>query len=265
MTSTDYRGQNFIVTGASSGLGEEFARRLAERGSDLVLVARRGDRLAALADELTRQHGVRVTTLVRDLGSPEAGRTLREELQNRGISVTGLVNNAGFGSRSVFAREDPARLQSMIALNVSALVDLTHAFVEPLTRNNGTIINVASILGYQPTPYLAVYGATKSFVLSFTESLWEETRTSGLRVLAICPGAVATEFYDVAGSRSADFGTKRATPRRVVDVALGTLDRSSPPPSVISNGRPLSIVTKFMPRRAVVRLMGALQRRAGAV
>ncbi|GGM88185.1 hypothetical protein GCM10011609_26140 [Lentzea pudingi] len=118
----------------------------------------------------------------------------------------------------------------MIALNVSALVDLSRAYIDPLSRtDSGILVNVASLLGFQPTPYLSVYGATKAFVLSFTESLWEETRGTRLRVLAVCPGATSTEFYDVAGSQSADYGTKRATPTQVVKIALDTLDRRSAP------------------------------------
>ena len=263
MTKIDYHNQTTIVTGASSGLGAEFARQLAARGSNLVLVARRADRLKTLAEELTLAHGVAVTVVARDLGQPDAGRTLRAELESRGIHATGLVNNAGFGTHDTFGNEDPDRLQAMIALNVGALVDLSRAYIDPLTSaGTGVLINVASLLGFQPTPYLAVYGATKAFVLSFTESLWEEARGTGLRVLAISPGAVETEFYDSAGSQSADYGVKRATPQDVVRIALKTLDRASGPPSVITNGRPLALMSKFLPRRRVVRFMGATQRRA---
>ena len=263
MTKIDYRNQTTIVTGASSGLGAEFARQLARRGSNLVLVARRADRLESLADELTRAHGVTVTTVARDLGLPDAGRTLRAELESRGIHATGLVNNAGFGTHNTFSDEDPERLQSMIALNVGALVDLSRAYIDPLTSaGTGILVNVASLLGFQPAPYLSVYGATKAFVLSFTESLWEETSDTGLRVLAVCPGAIQTEFFDTVGSRSADYGTKRATPKDVVTIALDTLDRRSAPPSVITNGRPLALASKFLPRRLVVRIMGSTQRRA---
>ncbi|GAA4542976.1 SDR family NAD(P)-dependent oxidoreductase [Streptomyces collinus] len=262
MSDIDYHRQTVIVTGASSGLGAEFARQLARRGANLVLVARRADRLENLAAELTRAHGVTVTAVARDLGLPDAGRRLRAELESRGIHATGLVNNAGFGTHDAFTDEDPDRLQSMIALNVSALVDLSRAYIDPLTSaDTGVLINVASLLGFQPTPYLSVYGATKAFVLSFTESLWEETRGTGLRVLAVCPGATRTEFYDVAGSQSADYGTKRVTPEQVVTIALDTLDRRSAPPSVITNGRPLALASKLLPRRPMVRLMGWMARR----
>jgi short-subunit dehydrogenase len=157
MKQINYRDQVTIVTGASSGLGEQFARQLARRGSNLVLVARRADRLEALADELSHDHGVTVTVVSRDLGRPDAGRTLRAELESRGIHATALVNNAGFGSHNDFAEEDPERLQDMIALNVGALVDLSRAYIEPLTSaGTGFLINVASLLGFQPTPYLSV-------------------------------------------------------------------------------------------------------------
>jgi short-subunit dehydrogenase len=226
-------------------------------------VARRADRLEALADELSHDHGVTVTVVSRDLGRPDAGRTLRAELESRGIHATALVNNAGFGSHNDFAEEDPERLQDMIALNVGALVDLSRAYIEPLTSaGTGFLINVASLLGFQPTPYLSVYGATKAFVLSFTESLWEESRDTGLRVLAVNPGAMQTEFFDAAGSDSADYGTKRATPNEVVTKALDALDRRSAPPSILTNGRSLALASRFLPRRTVVGFMGRSQRRA---
>ncbi|WP_395403309.1 SDR family NAD(P)-dependent oxidoreductase [Arthrobacter sp. UC242_113] len=263
MSRIDYSSQTIIVTGASSGLGAEFARQLAGRGSNLVLVARRADRLESLAGELSRDHGVTVTTVARDLGQPDAGRALRAELESRGIHATGLVNNAGFGTHNAFTDEDPERLQGMIALNVGALVDLSRAYIDPLTTaGTGILINVASLLGFQPSPYLGVYGATKAFVLSLTESLWEEARGTGLRVLAVCPGAMGTEFFDAAGSQSADYGTTRATPQDVVRIALETLDRRSAPPSVITNGRALALASKLLPRRQVVRFMGGIQRRA---
>lgn len=262
MTNIDYHNQTTIVTGASSGLGAEFARQLAGRGSDLVLVARRADRLEDLADELTRAHGVTVHVVARDLGQPDAGRTLRAELESRGIHATGLINNAGFGTHDAFADEDPERLQSMIALNVGALVDLSRAYVTPLTATGtGFLINVASVLGYQPNPYMAAYGATKAFVLSFTESLWEEARGTSLRVLAVSPGATRTEFFDAAGSQSADYGTRRAAPEQVVKTALDTLGRRSAPPSVITNGRLVALFSKFLPRRLTVQFMGVLARR----
>jgi short-subunit dehydrogenase len=265
MKKIEYHHQTVIVTGASSGLGAEFARQLARRGANLVLVARRADRLESLAAELMRAHGVTVTTVARDLGLPDAGRTLRAELESRGIHATGLVNNAGFGTHNAFPDEDPERLQDMIALNIGALVDLSRAYFEPLAAtSDGFLINVASLLGFQPTPYMSVYGATKAFVLSFTEGLWAEARGTDLRVLAVCPGAMDTEFFESAGSQTADLGTKRLTPEAVVATSLATLERRSGPPSVITNGRSLALASKFMPRRQMASLMGWLGRREQA-
>lgn len=257
-----YRGQTILITGASSGLGEEFARELAGRGASLVLVARRRRLLETLAAELKRAHGVDVTVIERDLGTAGAGRTLRAELEARGIHATGLINCAGFGTQNDFEDEDPDRLQAMIAVNVAALVDLSHAYYASLKKDNGILINVASLLGFQPTPYLSVYGATKAFVLSFTESLWEEARGTGLRVLALSPGPMKTGFFEAAGSDSADYGAPRVSAEQVVKRALAALDRRNPPPSIVTNGRPLVLIGRFLPRRTVVHAMGAMQRRA---
>jgi len=262
MTRIDYRNQTFIVTGASAGLGAEFARQLAARGANLVLVARRADRLESLAAELTQKHGITVTALARDLGRPDAGRTLRADLESRGIYATGLVNNAGFGTHNPFGEEDPDRLQEMLTLNIGALVDLSRAYIEPLTAAGGVLINVSSMLGFQPWPFMSAYGASKSFVLNFTEALWAEARGTGLHVLAVCPGAMDTEFFDAAGSQEADLGTKRITPEAVVRKALATLDRRSAPPSVVTNGRSLTVATKILPRRLVAQGMGYLTRRS---
>lgn len=263
MSEIKYTEHTILITGASSGLGEEFARQLSRRGANLVLVARRGKLLEKLADELRGRHQTPITVIERDLGAPDAGRALYAELAARHIHVTGLVNCAGFGTHNDFEDEDPDRLQSMIAVNVAALVDLSHAFYASLKQDRGILINVASLLGFQPTPYLSVYGATKAFVLSFTESLWEEARGSGLRVLALSPGAMKTGFFEAAGSDSADYGAPRVSAEHVVNRALSTIDGRNAPPTIITNGRPLALASRFLTRRAVVRIMGAFQRRAG--
>jgi short-subunit dehydrogenase len=254
-----YRGRTALITGASSGLGEEFARQLAARGSDLVLVARRLDRLDALADDLRSTHGVTVTTLASDLSAPGAAAALADELAARDIPVHTLVNNAGFATRNRFEREDAARIAQEIDLNVGALVDITRAFYpDLLTRGDGALINIASTGAYQPVPLMAVYGATKAFVLSFTEALWFEAKGSGLKVLALSPGATKTEFFDVAGE-DARVGIFQ-TASEVVGLALATLDRRNPPPSVVSGlaNRLTAGVTKLLSRRGLVNLTGAI-------
>ncbi|MEU1040939.1 SDR family oxidoreductase [Streptomyces sp. NPDC005907] len=257
MKKIDYRTQTTLITGASAGLGAEFARQFAARGSNLVLVARRADRLEALADELSAKHKVTVTVVPFDLTVPAAGEALAKEVARRGITVTSLVNNAGFGTHSPFRQEDPARVQQEINLNVASLVDVTRAFIGQLT---GVLVNIASSLGYQPWPNAAVYGATKAFVLSFTEALWQESRGTGLRVLALSPGPTRTEFFDAAGSDDMARGVRLQTPSQVVTTALRTLDRRNPPPSVVSGtfNWVMTLTSRFTTRRANVLAFGAM-------
>ncbi|MFE6964198.1 SDR family NAD(P)-dependent oxidoreductase [Agromyces sp. NPDC057679] len=256
--TTDFSGTTALVTGASSGLGAEFATQLARRGADIVLVARREDRLRELADRIEREHGVRATPIALDLARPEAAAELRAALDERGIQVQTLVNNAGFGMRGLFAEADPSRIAELVQVNVAALVALTREFLPDLVRaGRGALVSVASTGAYQPCPNMAVYGASKAFVLSFTEALAYETRGSGLRVLALSPGATRTEFFDVVGTERAAVGRFRTT-EQVVELALGRIDRRRAPASVVS-GRANAITSKlvgFMPRRLVLTMSG---------
>jgi short-subunit dehydrogenase len=238
MAAVVYRGQLTLITGASSGLGAEFTRQLAQRGSDLVLVARRKDRLEALADELSGVHGVTVHTVAQDLGEAGAGERLAAELERRGLVVTSLVNNAGFGTFGPFHEEDPARLRQEIALDVSAVVDISRALINQLrAHGEGVLINVASMAAYQGNPNMAVYGATKAFVLSLTEALWAESHGTGLKIIALSPGATKTEFFDVVGDETAAGGQPMSEPSDVVATVLRALDSKNPPPSVIAGRR----------------------------
>nr|WP_239520233.1 SDR family NAD(P)-dependent oxidoreductase [Blastococcus saxobsidens] len=254
-----------MVTGASAGIGAEFARQLTARGSDLVLVARRADRLDTLAAELTAASGVRVAVVPLDLGRPAAGQALAAEVDRRGIPVTSVVNCAGFGTHGPFAQEDADRLAEEIAVDVTALVDVSRAFIGRLqAAGTGVLVNVASMAAYAPSPNMAVYAAGKAFVLSFTEALWQESLASGLRVLALSPGATDTEFFDVLGNDAADGGRGRQAPRLVVTTALRALDRRNPPPSV-AVGRLNQVVAtgaRLLSRRRAVLAMAALTGRA---
>jgi short-subunit dehydrogenase len=233
MTMT-YTGTTALITGASSGLGAEFAGQFAARGSNLVLVARRADRLEELAQDLRARHRVTVTVLPMDLGHAGVGRELLDELAGRGITVDTLINNAGFGTHGPLVKEDPSTIASEISLNVAALVDITRAFLpDLLASGKGALVNVASTAAFQPIPGMAVYGATKAFVLSFTEAVAHETKNTGLNVLALCPGATRTEFFDVLGGESAAVG-KMQTSAQVVGTALKALDRKDTPGSVVS-------------------------------
>ena len=266
MTPVDYRHQTTLVTGASSGLGAEFARRLAQRGSALVLVARRRGRLDTLAAELTAAHGVAVTVIAMDLSEPGAGARLAAEVDRRGLAVTSLINNAGFGTWGPFHEADPERLRQEITLNCTALVEISRAFIDRLrAAGTGVLVNVASTAAYQAIPRMAVYGATKAFVLSFTEALWQESRGTGLRVLCLSPGATRTEFFDVVGTEDAAAGTAMQTPDEVITTALSTLDRRDPPPSVVSGrlNRVLSRAGRLITRRRAVLTVGAMTRPRG--
>jgi len=253
----DLRGGTALITGASSGLGVEFARRFASRGSNLVLVARRADRLEALAADLRTSAGIDVTVLPADLGVVGAAASLVQELERQDIRITSLVNNAGFGSHGPFDATDPDRTAREIQLNVGTLVELSRAFLPQLLDGGsgaGALVTVASTAAYQPTPGMAVYGATKAFVLSFTEALWAEARGSGLRILAVSPGATKTEFFDVVGSEDASVGRKQ-TSAQVIDTAFRALDRADGGPSVVSGrvNHLTAVSTRLLSRRGLAR------------
>lgn len=215
-----------LVTGASSGLGAEFADQLAARGHDVVLVARSEGRLEEVADRVRVRHGVRAYVLPQDLAEPDAARRVAEGLAARGLSVDLLVNNAGFGTCGRFEEIDPSRDHDEMMVNVVALVDLTHALIPGmLERGSGAVLNVGSTAGYQPGPYFAVYSATKVFVLNFSLALRQEYRGRGIKVTALCPGPVETGFFDAIGTRKAAVAGSFTTSEPVVRAALRALDR----------------------------------------
>jgi short-subunit dehydrogenase len=189
-----------LVTGASSGIGEEIARQLAAKGHHLILVARRVERLETLADELGRLHGIRADVLPADLGDPAARDRLVTEAEALGVALSGLVNNAGLGGSGFFAKSDQEHEREMVRVNVDALHHLTGAFLPGMVgRGEGAVLNVASLAANQPLPLFATYAATKAFVLSFSEALHGELSGTGVSVTALCPGPVPTEFGDIAG------------------------------------------------------------------
>jgi uncharacterized protein len=255
----DYPGSTVLITGASSGLGAEFAAQLAARRANLILVARRKDRLDALKSELETRHGITATVIAADLTVPDAASELAGRVATLGLPVHSLINNAGFGTHDAFSDEDAAQIHSEVTLNVTALVDLTKTFwPDLLAHGAGVLVNVASAAAFQPIPRMAIYGATKAFVLSFTEALWYEAKGSRLKVLALCPGATETEFFDTSGP-GARIGNA-APPDAVVRLALKTLDRRNPPPSVIHGFGTRAQVwsERLISRRLLVTASGAL-------
>ena len=211
-----------LITGASAGLGVDFARQLSARGQRLVLVARRKDRLDALAADLGNARAVEC-----DLSVPGAATTLMADIAAHGEQVGTLINNAGFGLWGKFAALDGPRQRAMIDLNCGTLVELTHAVLPGMiARGEGAILNIASTAAFQPGPGMAVYFATKAFVLSFSEALHEEVGKAGVRVTALCPGPTRTEFGDVAGFKAnGAFDKMSARSEDVVAMGLKALDR----------------------------------------
>lgn len=254
-----YSPARSLVTGASSGIGAAFARALAARGSDLVLVARRADRLRELARELEPAHGIRAEVVVADLTEPGAGRALRARLEG---PVDTLVNNAGFGAHGPLAEADAGLIERMIAVDVAAVVDLTRAFLpEMLAARHGAVLNIASTAGVQPVPLMAVYGASKAFVLSFSQAVWQEAKPHGVKVLALAPGFTRTEFFDVAGNAEATVGPMR-TPEDVAATGLRALDRRSTPPHVVDGAlnAVAAVASRLSPRRAVLPVVERMMR-----
>ncbi len=226
MASDAHRG-TALITGASTGIGAVYADRLARRGHDLILVARNGERLHALATRLSDATGCAVETVVADLTN--AADLARVETALRiDASITMLVNNAGVGSAGALAVSDVDRMSDMIALNVGAVTRLTYAVVPGfIARGTGTIVNIASIVAVAPELLNGVYGGSKAFVLAFSQSLHHELAASGIRVQAVLPGATATEFWDVAGPGLANMpATILMSAEDMVDAALAGLEQN---------------------------------------
>src|SRR5438876_6228246 len=247
-----------LITGASSGIGEAFARQLASRGHNLLLVARSDDKLINLCNELGRINGARAQYVALDLSEPDAPSRLFEETQKRDLQIDFLINNAGFGSMGDFTTLDLDLALKMIDLNVRALVELTNRFLAPMReRQSGSIINVASTAGFQPVPFMATYAATKAFVLSFSEALREENRTFGIKVMALCPGVTDTNFFAAAHIEKPP-GRISQSPEDVVDTALRALSRGKS--SVISGWTNFFMIEseRLAPRKAILRGVGAV-------
>lgn len=248
----DLKNDTALITGSSGGIGEEFAVQLARRGVNLVLVARRADKLAALRDRLLEAHpGLQVDVVAADLAVPGSAAELASKVADLGRRVDVLVNNAGVGLHGDFVGQDVAANAAQVQLNCVTLTELTGIYLPAMTKaRHGVVLNVASTASFQPTPGMAVYGATKAYVLSFTEALWKETKGSGVRVLALCPGATDTEFFARTGEEFLTSG--RQTSKQVVDVAMAALDKSTP--TVVSGLANTLLATgyRFTPRRVML-------------
>ena len=254
-----------LVTGASGGIGEDLARLFAADGHDLVLVARSRDKLARLGDELSGKHSVSARVIASDLARPEAPREIHDELQRGGVQIDALVNNAGFGSYGLFAETDLGRELELLQVNVVALTHLTKLFLPAmLARRRGYVMNVASTASFQPGPLMAVYYASKAYVLNFSEALSNETEGTGVRVSALCPGPTATGFIAAAGmERSKLFDRALMDSRAVAEAGYRGLLAGR---RVVIPGFMNALTARtvgFLPRGMIMNIVRGIQERRG--
>ncbi|MNK32456.1 putative oxidoreductase [compost metagenome] len=255
-----------LITGASSGIGKVFAERFAREKHDLIVAARRRNELEALAESLSRAHGIQVHVIPCDLSLPDASRTLYEEIQQRGLEVDGLVNNAGFGIHGSYAEMEPEALERMITVNVTVITLLTRYFLPGMiARRSGTIINIASTAAFQPIPFFSAYAASKAYVLSLTEGLAEEVRDHGIQVVALCPGPTRTEFMGTAGLQLGGIKYADAAFMDATDVVEACMRALSRREVVRIPGTLNALMARsmpFLPRRLVAKVSGKLMKQS---
>ncbi len=259
-----YTESTALVTGASRGIGAAIAHALAGRGvRALVLTARSKSDLEHLATELFGKHGLRVETIVADLSDPAAPAFIKAETDQRGLTVDLLVNNAGWGTHGVFSDTDAKKSRDMVEVNVQALVELTRLYLPSLiATNRGGVVNIASTASFQPVPFMAVYAATKAFVLSFTEALAVEVTeqgATGVRVVGLCPGGTQTNFGD--GMLRGHFeNATQDSPEAVASATLAALDKNEPVAIVGAKNYFMAQSARFAPRRVVAEVAGDIFR-----
>lgn len=250
-----------LITGASSGIGKAFARRLAAEKHNLVLVARSEEKLHRLCDELMLEHKITAHYVALDLTDYKADVRLFNETEKHGFEVDWLINNAGVGSMGDFARLELEGELQMIDLNISALVALTHRYLPQMReRGKGVIINVSSAAGFQPIPFMATYAATKAFVTSFSEAVAEENRPFNIKVLALCPGATETNFFDAASIKEPIQVKGMQTPEEVVETALKAVKKGK---SLVVSGLANyvgSVLGTIVPDSLITRTIGKVLR-----
>ena len=254
--------QTTLITGASAGIGEAFARECAARGDRLILVARRADRLEALAAELKSAHQTESIVIPIDLGTIDGARQLFTETEKRGLIVDLLINNAGFGKYGTFEKQPLDTYDQMVQLNITSLVDLSYLYVAGMrARKHGGILNVASVAGFPPTPYFSVYGASKAFVLSFSQALAVEVHADNVKVSVLCPGATVSEFQAVAGSEIVKDGASGY--QTSAEVAREGLQGYEAGKVIVVTGlqnKVAAAALNFIPRSLVRRIAGSMSR-----
>ncbi len=258
-------GQTALVTGASGGIGLDLAECFAKDGYNVILTARSQEALAEAAARLAKSCNVAATAIALDIGVPGGGEGLAAEIRSRGLSVDVLVNNAGFGHAGAFDQSDAADEMGMIDLNVRALVELTHAYwPQMLANKRGGVLNVASTAAFQPGPLMAVYYASKAFVLSFSEALWKEAEGTGVHVSCLCPGPTASNFRARAGTGRTRL-SRAGTPMSSASVArMGYRAFQNNTRVMITGGRNrmLAFLARHLPRTTVLAMVHNMQLRA---
>jgi len=256
MKTGNHRRPFAVITGSSRGIGAAYARAIAHRGYDILLVSRDETRLQALATTLENTFGVEIETAVLDLAQPDAGHQLFVISRQQMEHVDLLINNAGFGMYGSFVDMPLPRIHEMLRLHVNAVVDSTRLFLPSMIeRKAGAIINVASLAGLFPIPYMAEYAATKAFMISFSEALAEEVRPSGVYIQACCPGYTDTDFHQTAGAKPRN-PLKAHTSEQVVQTSLRGLDKGRPHVTVGWQGRFAEFLSRFFPRNLLIRRAG---------
>ncbi len=254
-----------MVTGASSGIGEAFAKRFAKENWNVILTARAIDKLNALSDELIQKHQIKTLVIQMDLSRPSACRQIFDKVKSSKIEIDCLVNNAGFGAVGRFTDRDIYRELEMVDVNVRAVLELTHLFLPGMIeQKHGFVINVSSTASFQPIPYLATYSATKAFVTSLSESLWAECQGTGVKVINLCPGRTKTNFGIVAGQKVTQHDIRPTqTSEAVVEDTFRAMRKNSP--TVVTNpfDNLLRFVERFVSRKVVVSVAGKLAKRLG--
>lgn len=254
MNTANFKGTTVLITGASSGIGAAFAHYLASLGANLILTARSEGKLNQIADDLKKKYATLVHIFPADLSNTDAPQQIFDQAKSAGLTVDVLINNAGFGKWAHFLAEDIETYQRMLSVNINAVVHLTYLFIPSmLARGKGGVINVASTASFQPVPYIAVYSASKSFVLNFTEALSGEYRENGLRFLALCPGNTATNFMAVANADTS--GMPFAVPEDVVKSAINAFiqKRGYHIPGVANYLT--SLLPRILPRAAAIKIV----------
>jgi short-subunit dehydrogenase len=249
-----------LITGASGGIGEAFARQLAAMGKDLIVVARSEEKLHSLARELVGLHSVHVQVITADLARHDSALALRAETERLGLAVDLLINNAGFAKGGEFSDLPFEAQADMVRLNVNTLVEMTRLYLPSMReRRRGGVINTASTAAFQPVPYMSVYGATKAFVLSFSEAIGEEVAGDGVTVMALCPGATATGFQETAGVWEGQ-GTSMATPDEVAAAGLSAFEHRRRSFVQGAVNKLMTIATRLGPRRLILHLTARVVR-----